>query len=106
MVEVILSDSTFENEVLKAQGLVLVDFFATWCGPCIMLAPVISELAEEYKGKAKICKLDVDANHETAEKYGVMSIPTLIFFKNGEVIEQIVGAHSKDALKEKIEELL
>ena len=97
------TDQNFEAEVLKSDKPVLVDFFATWCGPCKMLAPVIDELSSEYEGKAKIGKLDVDENPETAEKYGVQSIPTLIIFKGGEVAEKMVGFQNAEALSEKLD---
>lgn len=96
------TDENFEAEVLKAEGLALVDFYADWCGPCKMMAPIIDALASEYEGSVKIGKLDVDAYSSTTAKYRVMSIPTLLFFKNGEVVETIVGAVSKDELVEKI----
>jgi len=80
-----ITDDSFDQDVLKATGPVLVDFWATWCGPCKMIAPVLDELAEEYAGKLKICKMDVDANPGTAPKFNVKGIPTLILFKNGEV---------------------
>lgn len=96
------TDENFEAEVLKAEGLALVDFYADWCGPCKMMAPIIDALASEYEGSVKIGKLDVDASSSTTAKYRVMSIPTLLFFKNGEVVETIVGAVSKDELVEKI----
>jgi thioredoxin 1 len=93
-----VTDDSFDDEVLNAQGPVLVDFWATWCGPCKMIAPVLDELAEEYAGKLKICKLDVDANPNTAPKYNVKGIPTLIIFKNGNVEAKKVGAMSKSQL--------
>ena len=93
-----VTDSNFDDEVLKASGPVLVDFWATWCGPCKMIAPVLDELSEEYAGKVKICKLDVDAHPGTAPKYNVKGIPTLILFKNGEVAGKKVGAMSKSQL--------
>jgi thioredoxin 1 len=93
-----VTDDSFDAEVLKASGPVLVDFWATWCGPCKMIAPVLDELAEEYAGKLKICKVDVDANPNTAPKYNVKGIPTLIIFKNGNVEAKKVGAMSKSQL--------
>ena len=106
MNEVILTDANFEAEVLQHQGLVMVDFWATWCGPCRMLAPVVEELAKEYAGKVKVCKLNTDDGAETSTKYRITSIPTIIFFKNGEVAGQVVGSHSKAALQEKLNALL
>jgi thioredoxin 1 len=93
-----VTDDSFEAEVLKASGPVLVDFWATWCGPCKMIAPVLDELAGEYAGTLKIAKLDVDANPGTAPKYNIKGIPTLIIFKNGEVAGKKVGAMSKSQL--------
>ena len=98
-----VTDTSFESDVLKAAGPVLVDFWAQWCGPCKMIAPVLEELAEEYEGKLKICKIDVDANPVTAPKYNVKGIPTLIIFKNGEVEARKVGAMSKSQLAAFIE---
>lgn len=98
-----LTDSNFKEEVLSAKLPVLVDFSASWCGPCKALAPVIDELAKEYAGKFKVCKLNVDDGQETATKYGVMSVPTLMIFKGGKVIEQSVGALGKQQLKQKID---
>lgn len=100
------TDENFTKEVLESGLPVLVDFWAQWCGPCKMIAPVVEELAKEYAGKVSIGKLDVDANPATAGAYGVMSIPTLIFFKSGQVCGQLVGALSKAQLKRKIEENL
>lgn len=105
MAEMTFTDDNFEEEVLKADGPVLVDFFAEWCGPCKMLGPIVEELAGEYKGKVKIGKLDVDANPTVAGKYGVQSIPTLIFFKGGEAVDKVMGFQSKEALKEKLDKL-
>ncbi len=92
------TDANFETEVLKSEGTTLVDFWAPWCGPCQMMGPVIDELAKEVEGRFKVGKLNVDENQATAQKYGVMSIPTLIIFKNGEVVKQMTGVQSKDAL--------
>jgi thioredoxin 1 len=100
------TDSNFKKEVLDSDLPVLVDFWAQWCGPCKMIAPHVEELAKEYAGKMKIGKLDVDANAKSASTYGVMSIPTLIFFKGGKVMAQVSGALNKSALKQKIEENL
>jgi thioredoxin 1 len=88
------------------EGVALVDFWAPWCGPCRMIAPVIEELAEEYDGKAKICKVNTDEEQDIAVKFGIRSIPTLIFLKDGQVVDQIVGAQSKQVLAEKLDSLL
>ncbi|MBI4707293.1 MAG: thioredoxin [Candidatus Omnitrophica bacterium] len=101
-----LTDESFKKEVLESQLPVLVDFWAQWCGPCKMIAPIVDELAKEYSGKIKICKVDVDSSSKTATHYGVMSIPTIIFFNKGKVVEQMVGALNKAELKRKIEENL
>lgn len=103
---VVLSDSTFEQEVLKSDMPVLVDFWAEWCGPCKMIAPAINELAGEYAGKAKIAKLDVDSNQVIASQYGIRSIPSLLIFKNGRVVDQIVGALPKQRIKERLDATL
>ena len=100
------SDTDFKKEVLESKLPVVVDFWANWCGPCKMIAPIVEELANEYSGKVKIGKLDVDTNPKSAAAYGVMSIPTLMFFKDGKVMDQVNGALSKAALKQKIEENL
>ena len=106
MSEVILTDENFEQEVLNANGPVLVDFWATWCGPCRMLAPVVEALAEEYAGKVKVCKMDVDQGMNTAGKYQISSVPTLIAFKNGQVAFNAGGLQSKETLAAKLDELL
>lgn len=101
--EVTFTDANFEEEVLKSDKPVLVDFFAPWCGPCQMMSPVIEDLAKEMEGKAKVGKLNVDENPEKAQEYGVMSIPTIKIFKNGEVVKEMTGAQSPEALKEALE---
>ncbi len=106
MAEVTFTDQKFQEEVLNSELPVMVDFFATWCGPCKMLSPVVEELANEYEGKLKVGKLDVDDNPNTAQTYGVQSIPTILFFKGGQVVDKMVGFQSKDALEEKLEALI
>ncbi len=97
-----LTEENFENEVLKSDKLVMIDFWAAWCGPCKMIAPTIEELSKEYEGKAKICKLDVDNNQRIAMDYGIRSIPTLLFFNNGQLVDQLVGAVPKNMIVEKL----
>ena len=94
---------TAENfEATVKDGVSLVDFWAPWCGPCRMIAPVIDELAGEFEGKANICKVNTDEQQDLAVKYGVRSVPTILFMKNGEIVDQVIGAQSKQALAEKI----
>jgi len=104
--ETVFTDKNFEEEVIKSESPVLVDLWAEWCGPCLMIGPVIEELADEYAGKLKVGKLNVDDNQKTAAKYGIRSIPTLLFFKGGELVDQIVGAQSKAKIAEVIEKVL
>ncbi|MDO8505426.1 MAG: thioredoxin [bacterium] len=99
-----LTDATFQKEVLESKEPVLVDFWAPWCGPCKLMGPVIEELAADFAGKpVKIAKMDVDTNDITPPKYGVMSIPTLIFFQNGKPVDQLIGVQKKEDLKKRIE---
>lgn len=97
-----LTDSSFETEVLKSTIPVLIDFWAIWCGPCRMVSPIVEELAGEYTGKLKVGKVDVDSNTATAMQYGIRSIPTLLLFKDGQVVEQIVGAVPKRVIVDKL----
>ena len=101
-----VEDATWDAEVMKATQLVMVDFWAVWCGPCQMVAPIIEELGKEYAGKVKVRKLNTDENPEVAGRYQVMSIPTILFFKNGQVVEKLVGARPKRQFKEMIDSLL
>lgn len=93
-----VTDASFEDDVLKADGAVLVDYWAEWCGPCKMIAPVLEEIAKEYAGKLKVCKLNIDENNETPPKFGIRGIPTLMLFKGGNVEATKVGALSKSQL--------
>ena len=103
---IIISVTNFEKEVMQSKIPVLVDFWAEWCGPCRMLTPVIDELAKEYAGKVKVCKLNVDELSDVASRFGVMSIPTVIVFKEGKVVNQVVGAVPKEKLAGIIDDLL
>lgn len=101
-----LTDDNFSTEVLKASLPVLVDFWATWCGPCRAIAPIVQELSREYEGRAKVCKLDVDAAEKTAAEFGIRSIPTLLIFKEGKVADQIIGVVAKGQITAKLEAAL
>ena len=103
---VAVTDDTFQNEVLSAQTPVLVDFWATWCGPCRMVAPIVEEIATEQGEKLKVVKLDVDQNPQVAQQFGVMSIPTLIVFKDGQPAKRLVGAKPKGALLEELSDFI
>jgi thioredoxin 1 len=99
-----VTDDQFEGEIEQHKGLAMVDFWATWCGPCQVIAPVVEQLAHEYEGKLKVAKLDVDANQRTAMRFNVRSIPSILFFKDGEHVDTVVGAVPKAQLVSKIEE--
>ena len=100
----VVTDESFETDVEKANGLTVVDFWATWCAPCRMIAPILDQLATEYAGKVKVTKLDVDQNVRTATRFNVRSIPTLLFFKDGKLVDQVVGAVPKQQLETKFKQ--
>ncbi len=104
--EATVTEKTFQSTVLESSVPVLVDFWADWCPPCKMIAPILEQIAEEYDGKALVCKVNVDENQALAQKYGVMSIPTLIFFKDGEIKDQAIGALPKDQLVSRLDALI
>ena len=104
--ELIFSDANFQEEVLDADVPVLVDFWAPWCGPCRMMTPIVEELAVDYEGQAKVGKLNTDENPKTAGQFGVISIPTIILFRDGKPQDQIIGAVSKDVVSKKIDGIL
>ena len=99
-----VTDVSFEREIEQHSGLAVVDFWATWCGPCRLIGPIIDQLATEYTGKAKVAKLDVDTNIKTASRFNVRSIPTILFFKDGKLVDQVVGAVQKPALESKFKQ--
>ena len=101
-----VTDANFQSEVLESKLPVLIDFWAAWCGPCRMIAPIVEELSSEYEGRAKICKLDVDTEQKTAAEFGVRSIPTLLIIKDGKVADQLIGAVPKDQISEKLDAVL
>lgn len=102
MATVEITDANFEEEVMKSELPVLIDFWAVWCGPCKLIAPAVEEVANEFQGKVKVGKLDVDTNQIVASKYGIRSIPTLLLFKGGKIVDQIVGAVPKNAIVQKL----
>jgi len=101
-----VTDDTFEQEVLQSSMPVLVDYWADWCGPCKMISPILDEVAKEYTGRLKVCKLNIDENQATPPKYGIRGIPTLMVFKNGKLIDKLVGAYPKPTLVAKIQKYL
>jgi thioredoxin 1 len=101
-----LTNENFDSEVVSHQGTVLVDFWAPWCGPCRMVGPVVEQIATEYAGRAKVGKLNTDEASDIASRYGIRSIPTLLFFKNGEMVQQLVGAYPKGKITEKLDAAL
>lgn len=106
MSEIILTDANFKTEVLDSDSVVLVDFWAPWCGPCQMIGPIVSTIAKEYEGRIKVGKLNVDENPITASEYGIMSIPSLKIFKNGKILEEMVGVQPAVAITQKIDKAL
>jgi len=106
MAEIQLTDESFDKEVVDSSQPVLVDFWAPWCGPCRMLAPVIEELSKEYMGKIRIAKINTDEHPHSASRYKISAIPTMLFFKGGKVVEQLVGVHSKAEIKKTLDSLV
>lgn len=106
MTDITFTDANFDQEVLQSKIPVVIDFYADWCVPCRIVSPIIEELAKEYEGKVKVGKLNVDDNQNTAGKFGIMSIPSVILFKNGNAVKTIIGAQGKEKYKKEIEEVL
>lgn len=103
---VAVTDQNFDEQVTKGKGLILVDFWAEWCGPCRMIAPILEELAAEYDGQITVAKLNVDENRQTSARFGIRSIPTILVFKDGAQVEQLIGAMPKSAIKAKVQQHL
>ena len=103
---IVVTDASFEDDVIKAETPVLVDFWADWCAPCKMIAPIVEELADEFDGSVRFAKLDVDSNPKTATNYGIRGIPTLLIFNGGQPVDQVVGAVSKSVLKRRLKEVI
>lgn len=101
-----VTDQTFEKEVLQAEGVSLVDFWAPWCGPCRMIGPIVDDLAQEYAGRVNVLKMNVDENPETPGRFGIMGIPTLLLFKDGKLVDTMVGLQSKETLVQRIDNAL
>ncbi len=101
-----VTDETFEQEVEQAEGVAMVDFWAAWCGPCRLVGPIVDELAQEYAGQVKVAKLDVDASQRTAMKFGIRSIPSILIFKDGQLVDSVVGAVPKQHLEQKLKQHL
>lgn len=106
MADLVFTDSNFQKEVLESQTPVLVDFWAAWCAPCRIVSPIVEELSTEYNGKLKVGKLDVDANGQTSQTYGIMSIPSIVIFQNGKPVKTLIGAQSKDNYKKEIDNII
>ena len=102
MAVITITKENYDDEVIKSPVPVLLDFWATWCGPCRMLSPIVDEIANEVEGKAKVCKINVDEQPDLAQQFGIMSIPTLVFMKNGEIVAKEVGVRSKQAILDKL----
>jgi thioredoxin len=101
-----VTDQSFQAEVLSYQGVVLLDFWAAWCGPCKMISPIVDQLAREFSGQAKVAKLNIDQNPMTASRYHVLSVPTMLFFKNGKVVHTLAGAYAKPEIERQLRALL
>jgi thioredoxin 1 len=106
MKPVIINNQSFEREVLQSNQVTIVDFWAPWCGPCKMIAPLLDEFASNYEGKVKVTKLNVEENSETSQRFGITGIPTLLFFRNGQIVDRLIGAVPKSQLESRIQRLL